>query len=451
MTTQLRYDFILIAALSTTASGTPILLHAQSYPFLGEGAGDRLGWSVAGAGDINNDGYDDFVAGAPFGIVDEEPRGYARVYSGFDGSVLYTFFGENANDQFGRSVSGAGDINKDGHADIIVGIIGDDANGIDSGSAQVISGQDGSILLTFFGNQSGDYLGWAVANAGDVNADGTDDLIVGTWGDENQSNTATTLVYSGIDGTTLYTIPGVGYSVSTAGDINRDGYADFISGAPHDGVQAGNAKVFSGLDGSILHTFASAYSVSAAGDVNNDGCDDVIVGNRTGEIGQIGIARVYSGLDGMILHTLHGVSPNDLFGQAVAGIGDVNGDDFDDVVVGAPADDNGNANGGFDSGSVRIFSGFDGTIIYEYNGRNAGENIGWAISRAGDVNDDGFSDFVEGTRGNYSGSNQGSVRVYISNVIPEMTLPCPGNLTNDAVVNVDDLNEVLSNWGSVCQ
>jgi|TARA_B100000315_G_scaffold257294_1_gene305655 hypothetical protein len=129
--------------------------------------------------------------------------GMVRVYSGADGSLLYALEGgdyhvpddqnewEEPVDLFGKSVSGAGDVNGDGYDDIIVGSPDDDPNGYDSGSARVFSGIDGHLMYTFNGNVelssdlNGDEFGTAVSAAGDVNGDGYDDLIVGSPGDDN--------------------------------------------------------------------------------------------------------------------------------------------------------------------------------------------------------------------------------------------------------------------------
>ena len=160
------------------------------------------------------------------------------VYSGIDGNVLYTFDGDDADDLFGVSVSGAGDVNGDGFADLVVGAPGDSNNGTDSGSARVYSGIDGNVLYTFNGDDAGDQLGISVSGAGDVNGDGFADLIVGANRDNNNGSVSgSARVYSGIDGNVLYTFDGddagdqLGISVSGAGDVNGDGFADLIVGA----------------------------------------------------------------------------------------------------------------------------------------------------------------------------------------------------------------------------
>ena len=154
----------------------------------GETDYDNLGQSVAGAGDVNNDGFDDFIVGVHLDDNNGNSSGSARVMSGRTGSLIVIFNGDSVGDQFGWSVDGAGDVNGDGHADLIVGAKHDDPNGSASGMARVLSGKDTSILYSFAGDSGGDTFGWSVAGAGDVDADGFADLIVGANGDDNNGS-----------------------------------------------------------------------------------------------------------------------------------------------------------------------------------------------------------------------------------------------------------------------
>ena len=340
---------------------------------------------------------------------------------------LYTFNGDSAGDRFGQSVSGAGDVNGDGFDDLIVGAILDDNNGDNSGSARVLSGEDGSVLYNFNGD-SGDFplsnFGFSVSGAGDVNNDGFADLIVGARFDNNSGSAR---VLSGIDGSILHDFDAdsendlFGESVSGAGDVNDDGFADVIVGASSDnnnGPQSGSARVLSGLNGSVLYDLNGdslndrfGTSVSGAGDVNNDGFDDLIVGapndDDNGE--NSGSARVLSGSNGSVLYIFFGDSEDDQFGTSVSDAGDVNNDGFDDLIVGAPFDDN----NGDNSGSARVLSGEDGSVLYNFNGdREGGFGFGESVSGAGDVNNDGFADLIVGIRfDDDNGNNSGSVRV----------------------------------------
>ena len=379
------------------------------HGFYGEAAGDNFGWSASGAGDVNADGFDDVIVGAPFNDNNGPESGSARVFSGADGSVLYTFNGAAIGYEFGVSVSGAGDVNLDGYDDVIVGSHLASVNGFGSGSAWVFSGVDGSVLYNFHGDTAGDRFGVSVSGAGDVDADGCDDVIVGAWAAANNGpRPGSARVFSGLDGSLLHIFWGdspddwFGISVSAAGDVDGDGFGDLIVGASYDddfGLGCGSARVFSGVDGTVVFTVFgnTAYdllgdSVSGAGDVNADGFDDVIVGSWGDGDKWDGRARVYSGVDGSVLYAFGGDSAGDRLGVAVSGAGDVNGDGYHDVIVGADGDDR----NGFSSGSARVYSGFDGSPLYTLYGDSTYGLFGTSVSDAGDVNGDGRPDVIVG-------------------------------------------------------
>ena len=418
-------------ALASLVLAPCALAQHHLYTFNGDSAGDFFGYSVSAAGDVNKDGHSDLIVGAHRDSNNGRRfSGSARVLSGKDGAILYTFNGDSAGDRFGYSVSGAGDVNKDGYADLIVGAYLDSNNGRYSGSARVFSGKDGAVLYTFNGDSAGDALGISVSGAGDVNKDGYADLIVGAYTDDNNGgNSGSARVFSGKDGAILYTWSGdsagdfMGISVSGAGDVNKDGFADLIVGANGDdnnGSNSGSARVFSGKDGTTLYTFNGdsvgdffGCYVSDGGDVNKDGFADLIVGaplddNRGTNAGS---ARVHSGKDGAILYTFDGDSAGDQFGVSVSGAGDVNKDGYADLIVGAYLDDN----NGLNSGSARVFSGKNGAILFTFNGDSAGDFFGSFVSDVGDVNKDGHADLVVGAYyDDNNGSSSGSARVLSS-------------------------------------
>ena len=145
--------FVLSAALIAVAA--PVALagdHVLQYTIDGETSEDRLGLGVGRAGDVNGDGFGDFVAGAYYG--NGSRPGYAKVFSGRDGKLLYTFDGHESYDGFGVSVNTVGDVNDDGYDDIIVGAYLDDTTGTDAGMAYVYSGKDGSELYAFGGDSA---------------------------------------------------------------------------------------------------------------------------------------------------------------------------------------------------------------------------------------------------------------------------------------------------------
>ena len=337
------------------------------YQWDGATANARLGASVSSAGDVNGDGFDDVIV-STYGV------GTVSVYSGMDGSELHQWNGTGTGDWFGISVSGAGDVNADNFDDVIVGAWYADPGGIsNAGSAFVYSGADGSLLHRLDGVGSYDRIGYSVSGAGDVNRDGYYDVIVGApyAGHGSTGDAGSAMVYSGLDGTLLYQWDGqltgeeLGHSVSDAGDVNQDGFDDFLIGALAGGQSngwAGTAYVYSGMDGALLYQWEGVLGdrygshVSSAGDIDGDGTNDLIVGAMfasPGGFSLAGSAYVYSGANGSLLQRLDGGAAYDYFGGSVSGAGDVNGDGLDDLIISALyADPMGFSN----AGSVYVYS-----------------------------------------------------------------------------------------------
>jgi FG-GAP repeat protein len=406
--------------------------------------------------------------------------------------TLYQWEGSLDRDLFGQTVSGAGDVNGDGHADLIVGAHWADPGGLfDAGSVFVFSGSDGTILHQWHGKSATDNLGVSVSGAGDINADGFDDVIMGSI-DENGSFTQNGIayIYSGVDGKLLYKWIGAeafdrfGDSVSAAGDVNADGYADVIIGASNAensaGARAGSAYVYSGADGSLLYQWdgRSKYedfgkSISGPGDLNGDGFDDLLIGSEKEIVRgkrNAGSVTVYSGVDGTQLYRWFGMTEYDSFGRSVSGAGDINKDGFPDIIFtgsGVPAgaqtrlpltfiysgidgtllhqieegassvasagDFNrdgysdvvlGDAwfdgNGQINVGAVSVFSGLDGKRLHQWMGLETDDQLGYSVDGAGDVNGNGYPDLIAGAPMNGYSSNRPGA-AYVFGFNPQLT------------------------------
>jgi hypothetical protein len=386
---------------------------------------------VGSAGDFNRDGIGDLIVGAPG--ADPGHKTYAGSsyvvlgkVSGFPNTIELSSFGtgdglrldgKSVADQSGAGVAGAGDVNGDGFADVIVGAPGADPRGnTEAGSSYLV-----------FGNAS-EFL--------------------------SKSN----LKLSSLDGTNGFRIEGanpggrVGSSVASAGDINDDGFADLIVGASANsstlhpssyvvlGAKSGFAPVvhvaaLNGSNGFRLHGFAGDLNgpSSGAGDINGDGFDDLIIGASAASPGGrflAGSSYVVFGrgsdfppelrlqsVDGSNGFRLDGVSRYDRSGRSVSGAGDINGDGFDDLIVGAPDARSlagstyvifGAASG---FGPKFDLSSLNGSNGFRLDGLTAWDNSGFSVAAAGDVNGDGFGDLIVGAPGadpggiNYAGSS----------------------------------------------
>ncbi|MBK8552193.1 MAG: FG-GAP repeat protein [Ignavibacteria bacterium] len=407
--------------------------------------GDKFGISVSSAGDINGDGFFDVIAGANFNDAGGSNAGRAYIYFGGNtmnnvADVILT--GASVNDFFGSSLSSAGDVNSDGYSDVIVGAIRNDAGGTDAGRAYIYFG--GSVMnniadVTLTGVAANDFFGYSVSESGDVNADGYSDVLVGAPNNDN-AGTDAGRAYMYFGGAVMNNVADItlngaaagdnfGWSVSSASDVNGDGFFDIIIGAPGNdagGSNAGRANVYFGgvlMDNisDIAFTGSASndnfgWSVSSAGDVNGDSYSDVIIGapNNSSAGANYGRAYVYFGgisMDNIADEFMSGSAVNDNFGYSVSSAGDINGDGYSDLIAGEIYNDA----GGLDAGRVYVYiNSMIGTDIpnITLTGEAAQTNLGFSVSSAGDVNGDGYNDMIAGAPGYSTG---GTIResIYI--------------------------------------
>jgi Ca2+-binding RTX toxin-like protein len=485
---------------------------SNGFVINGINAGDYSGSSINSAGDINGDGFDDLIIGARDASSNgQRSAGESYVVfgsnSGFgaslnlsslNGSIGFVINGINGYDNSGQSVSSAGDINGDGFDDLIIGALGASPNGQSgAGSSYVVfgsnSGFGASLNLSSLNGSNGfvingidesDNSGNPVSSAGDINGDGFDDLIIGAnRADPNgqydagssyvvfgsNSGFGASFNLSSLNGSNGFVINGInagdfsGRSLSSAGDINGDGFDDLIigvynadpngqSGAGESYVVFGSNSVFgvslnlsslNGSNGFVINGINagdfSGLSVSSAGDINGDGFDDLIIGASGadpngqsyagssyvvfGSNSGFGASLNLSSLNGSNGFVINGIDMNDRSGTSVSSAGDINGDGFDDLIIGAFfADPNGQYNAGesyvvFGSsngfGASLNLSSLDGSNGFVINGVDASDGSGGSVSSAGDINGDGFDDLIIAASSASSNGQRGAGETYV--------------------------------------
>jgi hypothetical protein len=359
-------SYVVFGASEAGADGLlelSVLDGSNGFVLNGVAEGDQSGHSVSTAGDVNGDGIDDLLIGAPKVVSDDIHSGASYVVFGasrlgsggtlelsaLDGSNGFVLNGVAARDYSGGSVSAAGDINGDGIDDLLIGAQGVALNGEHSGASYVVFGANnvgngGSLNLSALNSSTGfvingatadDQFGSSVSAAGDVNGDGVDDLLIGAPNADPNND---------------YSRLGVSYVVFGSSEVGASGSLALFD--------------LNGRNGFVLvnRDSRSGYSVSAAGDVNGDGVDDLLIGavfthpngNFSGasyvvfgasDVGIGGIVEL-SNLNGNNGFVLNGAAAGERSGRSVSAAGDVNNDGVDDLLIGAPgADPNGEYSG----------------------------------------------------------------------------------------------------------
>lgn len=445
-----RYRYILLISLLYILSSVPA---AAESPFSLSGLDGSNGFRidgiehremseghvpnmfVTGAGDFNGDGFDDMVIGS-YGAGNNDAGEAFLVFGKYhgwdqainlqqlDGSDGFKISGFDQNDFAGWSAGSAGDFNGDGYDDVIIGACGADIYGeTDAGESYVIFGQgggwsadfslsslNGSNGLRLYSDFDYCYSGWSVRGAGDINGDGYDDILIGSHR---------------------------GYTARTSGQYGR-GYVIF--GDPDSATSSLNLDNIDHQDnGFIIDSNDTqdrdAYLVmSGAGDINGDGISDFIAGSPlAGDYGRSCVVfgkttpwdetfelTTLKGSNGFIVK---GIDNGGRLGYSVSGAGDINGDGYDDIIIGAYlADPGGNQNAGK---CYVIFGGqgawskyfdledLDGNNGFVFNGAATGDQCGYSVAGAGDINSDGYDDIIIGARSADPGGNQDAGECYL--------------------------------------
>jgi len=366
--------------------------------------GSSYGWAIAHVLDVDDDGVTDLAVGAPNHAGPEGPAGRVELLSGASGQLLWRVDGE-PGDRLGYALSDAGDLDGDGTHDIIVGAPG--AGGGD-GRITVRSGADGSRLLDVAAPATGAFMGSAVAAGGDLDGDGQPDVVAGgerARGADDQPQGGAVWALDGAEGAVLWSAHGsggekLGSGTAWVGDLDGDGTPDPFVGASDAGPgAAGAARLLDGKDGAVRLNLSpdgegadfGRFFVAGVGDHDDDGTPDLYVGDFGASSAGPGSGRVhlFSGRTGEALEAIDGAGAGEGFGPG-RGAGDVDFDGVPDLIVGAYASSAGAAA----AGRVFVLSTATGAVVRTFTSTEAGEQLGFDAVGLGDVDGDGDLDFA---------------------------------------------------------
>ena len=450
-----RLVLVLIAAIlwlntARPTQSSPSQVETTILPqwfFESDQSAASLGYAVSNAGDVNGDGYEDILVGAPKYNGGTYKAGTVFAFYGSAGGLSpwpsWTFGGDQTGEDFGFAVAAAGDVNHDGFDDIVIGAPRYNGDQSREGRVYAFYGSAAGLPATpdwqMESNLVEAYLGWSVATAGDVNKDGYADVLIGAkWATNTFTNEGLAQLYLG-SAAGLASAPAwqrfgeqtgasFGTAVSTAGDLNQDGYADFMVGAPqHNGSEedAGEVQIFCGASGGpaaepcqiISGTQLSEQlgtALDGGGDVNGDDLDDIIIGAP----GQ-NMVKLYSGLTTAPVWTAVSDQDGAQFGTAVHLNSDINGDSYADLVIGAYTYSAGQAT----EGKIFVFygslTGLSKNPDWTAEGNKAEAEFGFSLGGS-DVDGDDQAELLVGSP-NYRKETELRGRAFLFEGIPGST------------------------------
>lgn len=368
-----------------------------SRRFPGNVPGGELGYRFGEPLDVDGDGHADLAAGSRFKLRSRTlQNGSASVWSGATGLKLHEWDGILPDGRFGHWVLPVPDVNGDSLADVIISSPSGQLAGMASGLVVARSPKSGAEIWRRMGSGDESY-GWDLALADDVDADGKRELFVGAPAGKagrvyllNGKNGAVLRTYAPATPTATF-----GWSIAGLGDLDGDGRGDLAVGAPLEadpsGVAVGGTFVLSAATGKELHHWRGADAsgdfgevVAGVGDLDGDGRGEVVVGSsRTSDQSRSrpGDVWVRSGSSGNVIHHWAGTQAGELYGRMVVAVGDLDGDGFEDLAIGAPWHRRGEA---ARTGRVEFRTGKTGAVLGELFGDEANGWFGWHIRRAPD-------------------------------------------------------------------
>ena len=435
-------------------------LGESDYRFIGENLGDRAGASLTFVGDVDADGLGDFLVPAYFNSEAGSSAGKVYLVRSADlssgpgdyylGDLPIAFTGGMTTEEAGHAAGPAGDIDGDGLDDMLICGYRNDIPATDVGRVYVVFGASlgepgvrslTGADLTFIGEAEDNRLGHNVGAAGDMDGDGVDDLLLGSYGHASQGmNTGKIYIVPGSSlsaglertvGTEEYMYLGeamedaAGHAIRTANDVDGDGLQDAVVGARVNGTGAfeggkgyvilgsslgtpGEVRSLADADYAYYGTVEGGwlgYQAAGAGDVDGDGLADIMYGAHTSDSSRGRVYLIYGSSLGPSLQAaevaeviFEGQNWADQAGRSIAPAGEVDGDDRADLLIGA-------RNAGDRIGRAYLVLGdslsegvFDlGDSDMRFIGEERLDEAGYTVSSAGDVNGDGLDDILVGS------------------------------------------------------